>query len=120
MCRQGKKNVRTLMTARGASIRTEIADTIVRRFCGLMLRRQLPADGALLLRPCASIHMCFMRFAIDAVFLDESLRIIKVREHLLPWLGVAWCRGAAGCLELSAGAAARLGLAVGMQLRFAE
>ena len=98
------KTMRLLRTARGDVIRVEVADSFLRRFCGLMLRRALPADGGLLLAPCASIHMCFMRFAIDAVYLDDA------------WLGLSCCRGAWGCLELPAGAAARLGLAVGERL----
>lgn len=110
------KTMRLLRTARGDVIRVEVADSFLRRFCGLMLRRALPADGGLLLAPCASIHMCFMRFAIDAVYLDDDCRILKIAPHLLPWLGLSCCRGAWGCLELPAGAAARLGLAVGERL----
>lgn len=110
------KTMRLLRTARGDVIRAEVADSFLRRFRGLMLRRALPADGGLLLAPCASIHMCFMRFAIDAVYLDDDCRILKIAPHLLPWLGLSCCRGAWGCLELPAGAAARLGLAVGERL----
>ena len=110
------KTMRLLRTARGDIIRAEVADSFLRRFRGLMLRRALPADGGLLLAPCASIHMCFMRFAIDAVYLDDARRILKIAPHLLPWLGLSCCRGAWGCLELPAGAAARLGLAVGERL----
>ena len=57
-----------------------------------------------------------MRFAIDAVYLDDDCRILKIAPRLLPWLGLSCCRGAWGCLELPAGAAARLGLAVGERL----
>lgn len=110
------KTMRLLRTTRGDIIRVEVADSFLRRFRGLMLRRALPADGGLLLAPCASIHMCFMRFAIDAVFLDDDCRILKIAPHLLPWLGLSCCRGAWGCLELPAGAAARLGLTVGERL----
>lgn len=110
------KTMRLLRTARGDIIRAEVADSFLRRFRGLMLRRALPADGGLLLAPCASIHMCFMRFAIDAVYLDDARRILKIAPHLLPWLGLSCCRGAWGCLELPAGAAARLGLTVGERL----
>ena len=107
------KTMRLLRTARGDVIRVEVADSFLRRFRGLMLRRALPADGGLLLAPCASIHMCFMRFAIDAVYLDDACRILTSAPRLLPGRGLACCRGARGCLELPAGAAARLGLAVG-------
>ena len=69
------------------------------------------------LKPCNSIHMMFMRFAIDAVFLDPSLRVKKVYVRLSPWWGIVWfVRGASSVLELPAGAAQ--GLQVGDQLSF--
>ena len=108
--------MRRLRTAKGASITLEEATTFLARLRGLMLRPPLPPAHGLLLAPCASIHMCFMRFAIDAVYLDDARRILKIAPHLLPWLGLSCCRGAWGCLELPAGAAARLGLTVGERL----
>ena len=98
------------------TLTVHLATTFWQRFRGLMLRRPLPPATALLIAPCNSIHMCFMRFAIDAVYLDDARRILKIAPHLLPWLGLSCCRGAWGCLELPAGAAARLGLAVGERL----
>ena len=98
------------------TLTVHLATTFWQRFRGLMLRRPLPPATALLIAPCNSIHMCFMRFAIDAVYLDDDCRILKIAPHLLPWLGLSCCRGAWGCLELPAGAAARLGLAVGERL----
>jgi len=41
---------------------------------GLLGRRELPDGEGILLRPCASIHMFFMRFAIDAVFSTATCR----------------------------------------------
>ena len=98
------------------TLTVHLATTFWQRFRGLMLRRPLPPATALLITPCNSIHMCFMRFAIDAVYLDDARRILKIAPHLLPWLGLSCCRGAWGCLELPAGAAARLGLTVGERL----
>jgi uncharacterized membrane protein (UPF0127 family) len=65
-----------------------------------------------------SIHMFFMRFPIDAVFLgpDEApaaWRVVAIRT-LRPWRDVVLpVRGARGCLELPAGTAAAASLAVG-------
>ena len=39
----------------------------------------------MLIRPCRSIHMWFMRFSIDAAFLDEELRVLKISRNLRPW-----------------------------------
>ncbi len=89
----------------------EIAESFWARFMGLMGRASLPAGGGLWLRPGSGIHMLFMRFPIDAVFLakpnaDGARRVVAVHATLRPWTGVVWwARGADGCLELQAGAA---------------
>jgi len=49
--------------------------------------------------------MFFMRFAIDAVFLDRDLVVLDVVRDLQPWR-MAARRGAKVVVELAAGAAA--------------
>lgn len=66
------------------TLTVHLATTFWQRFRGLMLRRPLPPATALLIAPCNSIHMCFMRFAIDAVYLDKQGRILKITRHLRP------------------------------------
>ena len=72
----------------------------------------LERGEGILLRPASSIHMWFMRFAIDAVFLDRESRVLRVAEHLKPWR-LAGCRGANAVVELPAGECERVGLAPG-------
>ena len=80
---------------------------------GLLGRDGLePGEGLLLSDPTGMIHMLFMRFAIDAVFLTEDLRVVRVAEHLRPWR-IARARGARRILEIGAGEAGRLGIEVG-------
>ena len=82
---------------------------------GLLGRSGLdPAEG-LLIKPTNSVHMFFMRFPIDVVFLDRDMVVRKVVETLRPWRMTA-CRGARAALELPAGAAGRRGIAVGERL----
>ena len=95
----------------------ERADSFLGRFLGLMGRKELPEGQGLLLSPCSSVHMCFMRFSIDVLYLDDEGRIKKIVSHLRPWLGLSLCPGAKSALELAAGEAERLGLRVGMRLR---
>jgi len=80
---------------------------------GLMGRRGLPADGALLITPCSSVQTCFMRFAIDVVFLDRDGGVVRVVPGLKPYRAALGGRGARSALELPAGAAERCGIAVG-------
>jgi uncharacterized membrane protein (UPF0127 family) len=82
---------------------------------GLLGRRDLPNGEGILLKPASSVHMAFMRFAIDAVFLDRDLRVVKIAADLRPWK-IAGSRGAKAVLEISAGEASRRGLTVGDRL----
>ncbi len=79
------------------------ADTFSARLFGLIPRRFLGEDEGLWLEPCAMIHMCFMRFPIDAVFLDKDLKVLRVIDGLRPWRVSPWVFGARGVLELPAG-----------------
>ena len=92
-----------------------LAETPLTRLKGLLGRRELPPGEGLLLRPTSSIHMFFMRFAIDAVWVDRDLTVLKISPELAPWRTAA-CRGARGVVELAAGEAERRGVRVGERL----
>jgi uncharacterized membrane protein (UPF0127 family) len=76
------------------------------RMRGLLGRSSLAADEGLLLRPAGSIHMFFMRFAIDAVFCDRDLVVLDVVRDLKPWR-MASRRRAKVVIELPVGAGDR-------------
>ncbi|MBR3746486.1 MAG: DUF192 domain-containing protein [Selenomonadaceae bacterium] len=99
----------------GQTLDIEIAESFLSRFCGLMLRKNLPEGRGLLLAPCNSVHMGFMRFAIDVVYLDENFCIKKIVRNLWPWIGLSACFGAWGALELPSGEAERLQLEIGQK-----
>jgi uncharacterized membrane protein (UPF0127 family) len=96
-----------------------IADRPRRRMRGLLGRGSLPAGEGMLLQPAPSIHTAFMRFAFDAVFMDGTLRVLKVVEHLTPWR-IASARHSLAVLELAEGESAARGIAVGDQLGVVE
>ncbi len=96
--------------------RCTIVDRAPSRMRGLLGRRELPSDEGILLRPASSIHTWFMRFAIDAVFLDGDLRVLRIAPELPAWRFAAR-RGARAVLELAAGEAARRGVREGDRLR---
>jgi uncharacterized membrane protein (UPF0127 family) len=107
---------------------------------GLMFRATLGPGEALWLPGVNNIHMFFMRFPIDAVFLDggtpdaagqagnagsddaaRQRRVVAIRAAMRPWRDIVWwVRGAHGVLELPAGAAAASGTSVGDVLEFGE
>jgi uncharacterized protein len=99
--------------------RCTLADTPRTRMTGLLGRGRLGAGEGLLLRPAGSIHTFFMRFPIDAVFLDRDLRVLGVAHDLRPWR-IAGRRGARAVLEMAAGEAARHAVETGERLVLRE
>ena len=95
-----------------------LAETPLTRLKGLLGRKGLEQGDGLLLRPAASIHTFFMRFPIDAVWVDRDLNVLKVSPDLGPWRTAA-CKGAKGVVEMAAGEAKRVGLSAGDTLTLA-
>ena len=106
----------TVSSAGGVVVeRCQIADSPLARTRGLLGRDDLPPGGAGCPRPAGSIHTAFMRFPIDAVFVDSDLQVLRIARELPPWR-MAAARGARAVLELPAGEAERRGLDVGARL----
>jgi uncharacterized membrane protein (UPF0127 family) len=97
--------------------RCRVARSIRDRLVGLLGTADLPVGQGLWIEQSPSIHMFFMRYPIDAVFVDRHGRVVRIAERLRPWRIVAWARGARDCLELPAGAAHAAGINVGDELR---
>ena len=113
------QTVRVINTTRAAVLaeRAGFADSIMSRALGLMGQAALPAGAGLVLDPCTSIHMFFMRFAIDALYVAQDGAVLRVVPHLRPWwLGPIILR-ARYVVELPAGTAARTGTQAGDILR---
>lgn len=98
-------------------LRVQVADNFLQRLRGLMLRSpaSLPLGTGLLIAPCNSIHMMFMRFAIDVVYLAEDYTVVKTVKNVRPWLGISACfkKGTWAVLELPIGSIEHYGVAVG-------
>ncbi len=58
---------------------------------------------ALWIVPSRGIHTLAMRFALDLVYLDRSLKVMHVQEDVSPWRFAAVCTRAASVLELPPG-----------------
>lgn len=83
----------------------EVADTREARRQGLLGRASMDESSALILVPCFSIHTAFMKFPIDAVFVDRDGVVVHVARNLTPWrIAAAWRAHAVielpgGCLK---------------------
>jgi uncharacterized membrane protein (UPF0127 family) len=96
-----------------------MAETTLARMRGLLGRDGLEPGSGMLIDASPSVHMFFMRFPVDVVFLDRDRKVVRVVEWLRPWR-VAGARRAAAALELPAGAAAAAGVEVGDVLAFED
>jgi uncharacterized membrane protein (UPF0127 family) len=120
---------RPSLAARNVSRGTDLAERLENgasywaKFWGLMGRASLRKGDGLWLPGENGIHMLFMRFPIDVVFVappkgaDGLRRVLKVRRAVPPWRGVEWwVGGAKGVLELPVGTIDETGTAVGDEI----
>jgi uncharacterized membrane protein (UPF0127 family) len=76
-------------------------------------------EGALVLRPCRSIHTLFMRFPIDAAFCDRDGVVVRICS-LRPWRLSPIVPRSAFVIEAEAGAFERWQLQPGDKLEVKE
>lgn len=90
----------------GVTVALEVrhANRLWLRLRGLMGERSLPPGAGLLIDPCNGVHGLFMRFAIDAVYLDRDGVVVKILSPLRPWRVGPVLRRVRYVLELPAGA----------------
>jgi uncharacterized membrane protein (UPF0127 family) len=96
--------------------RCRVASSTRDRTVGLLGTKELRRGEGLLIERSPSIHMFFMRYAIDVLFIDRHLRVTRLVRDLRPWRIVGWARGARDCIELPTGTIARTQTAIGDQL----
>jgi uncharacterized membrane protein (UPF0127 family) len=84
---------------------------------GLMLAPPLAAGGALVIEPCNSIHMFFMRYPLDIIFLDKHGTVLFMYEGIKPWRLGRVVRGAKSAVELPEGTIAASRTEVGDKLQ---
>ena len=92
------------------------AKSFFARSKGLLGLKTLAHGHALWILRCPSIHTCFMQFAIDVIFVDESLVVRAIHQNVVPWRMTLPVWGAASVFELPAGTLARCPTEVGDQL----
>lgn len=99
----------------------EYATCAVSKMRGLMFRRDIPDDYAMIFvfsKPRdISVHTLFMRFPIDVIFLNKDKIIINI-VRMDPWTGYRHIRGVAYFIEMNAGTGESCGLACGNRLVF--
>lgn len=97
-----------------------VATSMRERMVGLLRTREADLGDGLLIEHSPSIHMFFMPYAIDAVFVDGDGRVTRTVPRLRPWRVVWWARGARDCLELPVGRIAESGTQAGDVLEMTQ
>jgi len=90
---------------------------------GLLGRDRLEPDHGMLFvagrfSPFMWMHMFFMRFPIDVVFLDREDSVIRINHGLKPWRVSSMVFGARKALEVAAGTAKSSTTQVGDRIQF--
>jgi hypothetical protein len=98
-------------TELGSKIR--VADSWWPRLRG-MIGHPPPAEGeGLLLAPCSGVHMHWMKYALDILFLDGEDRVVAVYDELRPWRFSKTHKDAVCAVELPVGTLRRTGTRIG-------
>jgi uncharacterized protein len=91
-----------IITNKKPAIELYVAGSFLERLRGLLGTKTLEAYTGLLLADCNAVHMFFMRYALDIVYVDADFRIVKIVEDLHPWQ-ISGCCKAKHTIELPAG-----------------
>ncbi|MGD1069822.1 MAG: DUF192 domain-containing protein [Bryobacteraceae bacterium] len=97
----------------------DVADDRAKRNTGLLKHTGLEPGQGLWIVPCEAIHMFFMKFAIDVVYVDRKHRVRKVVRALRPWR-MSMCPTAHSVVELPVGVIDETQTQKGDQLEFLQ
>ncbi|MBS4213276.1 DUF192 domain-containing protein [Neobacillus rhizophilus] len=95
-----------------------LADSIMKRVIGLMFRKKPIVNEGLWIIPCNAVHMFFVRFPIDIVFINKQNEVVKVYHSLKPWKMTKPVKTAYSTLELPDGSIKKLGIEIGCIVKF--
>ncbi|HOY09666.1 MAG TPA: DUF192 domain-containing protein [Candidatus Omnitrophota bacterium] len=83
--------------------RARLADTIVSRLVGLLSRASLSSQEGLVITECRQIHMLFMRFAIDVIFVNRDNKVVGLVRDIKPFRMSPYFFRAQKAIELPVG-----------------
>jgi uncharacterized membrane protein (UPF0127 family) len=95
-----------------------VADSFFPKFAGLIFRKRLKTDEGLLICSCNSVHTFWMRYPIDAIFLDDKFKVVYMIENIKPFSVTPFIKDSKYVLELLSLTAKKLGIVSGNYLGF--
>ncbi len=115
--------VSVLNKSKGINLgKLDLADSFLSRFMGLMFRKD-PEKGLILKLPStrsrrgSSIHMFFMRFPLDIIFLDADKKIVDM-VSIKPWKTYTPKAPSKYVIELEEGSVIKYKLEIGDEMDF--
>ena len=108
-----KKYLTVIHNGEIVSNECENANTVIRRYFGLMHRRSMPEGHGLLLDPCNQIHTFNMHFDIDVITLDKENKVLAIFDSVPPWKCKKAVKGGKRVLELNAKEAEKFNIKCG-------
>ena len=90
-----------------------VANTTFSRMQGLLGKSDLAQGQGLIIKPASSIHTFFMRFTIDAIFVDKHNRVIAIYPDMTSFRLSGLHLNASLVIELPAGVIRATGTQVG-------
>ena len=84
-------------------VQINVCDTYLSRLRGLMFTKQLDRNKGIYIVPCNGIHMYFMNYAIDVIFIDKDGKVVKTYCNVKQWKLIPYVKRAYGCIEVSVG-----------------
>lgn len=99
----------------------ELVSTTFKQELGLMFRLSLPETHSLLFilekSTPITVHMLFVFFSIDVIFLDYNQKIIGF-SHLKPFFGFASMKNISYIIEIKSGTIQKFNLKLGKMIEF--
>ena len=79
------------------------ANTMFKRMKGLLGRERFNSGEALVITPCRSIHMLFMKFPLDIIFIDRANTAVGLCPNIRPFQFSPFFPRAHSAIEIPAG-----------------
>lgn len=100
--------------------KVRVADKFVSRLVGLLDRKEIYPGEALIITNCQQIHMFFMKFPIDVIFIDRSDIVVGLVENISPFSMSPIFLQSHRAIELPAGAISQSRTSLGDIIQFPE
>ncbi len=98
----------------------KFAKNFFERMLGLIPRKEISEEQALVFENCKQIHTFFMKFSIDVIYLNRDSKVIKLEESISPFRICRWVKDSKYIIEAKAGIIKNKNIEIGDKIKFIE